>query len=199
MSMCIVMSDDEKMMFLQEHAGLVHSLAQKFENKGIEKDDLVQEVTIGFLKAMDRFDPSRGTKLTTFAVEVATNEILQIIRKNGAKQRQAIIVSLDMGLDDEGMERDSLLNQDLSFTDSLHTAAPDMDTQMYNKQILDAAKDILANEMDRESRVAVILSAKGYSQEQIAKKLGTSQSKISKVIKLATCELRLKLQARGIL
>lgn len=199
MSMCLAMTEIEKVDFLQTHDNLIHSIAQQFKDSGIEYEDLVQEIKCGFLKAIEKFDPTKGTKLSTFAVEVATNEILMILRKNRSKGRSAIIVPLDMGADDEGIERDSLLNQDLSVTDSLHTIVPDMDSQLYTKQILEAAMDILVNEMDQEPRKALILSANNYTQEEIAKMLKTSQSRVSKMIKLATCELRLKLQERGVI
>lgn len=203
MSICITMTNDEKTAFLQSHEGLIHSVAQKFKEKfkdlGFDYDDLTQEITMGFLKAMDHFDPNRGSKLTTYAVEVATNEILQIIRHQASKGRTAIVVSFDMGLDDEGVEKDSLLNQDLNETDSLHSSLPDLSTQMYNRQVLSAIEKILRDEIEPEFATALVLSANGYSQEQIAKRLKTSQSRISKMIKLATCELRLKLQARGII
>ena len=52
---------------VEANMGLVHSIAMSYSGKGIEFDDLVQEGSIGLIKAVDKFDPSKGTRLSTYA------------------------------------------------------------------------------------------------------------------------------------
>jgi RNA polymerase sigma-B factor len=62
---------------------LVHHLAQRFRGRGESYDDLVQVGTIGLLKAVDRFDPSRGGAFSTFAVPTIMGEIRRHFRDRG--------------------------------------------------------------------------------------------------------------------
>ena len=62
---------------------LVHHLAQRFRGRGESYDDLVQVGTIGLIKAVDRFDPSRGGAFSTFAVPTIMGEIRRHFRDRG--------------------------------------------------------------------------------------------------------------------
>ena len=65
------------------HLNLVRYLASKFINRGEQLDDLVQVGTIGLIKAIDRFDPSRGLEFTTYATPTITGEIKRHFRDKG--------------------------------------------------------------------------------------------------------------------
>jgi RNA polymerase sigma factor (sigma-70 family) len=71
--------------FVQENMGLVHAVAQKYRfntDKGIPYDDMVEQGKIGLMEAMQKFDPDRGTKFSTFAWKFIEGHMLQLI--NGA-------------------------------------------------------------------------------------------------------------------
>ncbi|MFP5346174.1 MAG: SigB/SigF/SigG family RNA polymerase sigma factor [Actinomycetes bacterium] len=68
---------------VRAHLGLVEHLARRYEGRGEPLDDLVQVGTIGLLKAVDRFDPSRGTSLAAYAVPTILGEIRRHFRDRG--------------------------------------------------------------------------------------------------------------------
>jgi RNA polymerase sigma-B factor len=65
------------------HLNLVRFLASKFKNRGESLEDLVQVGTIGLIKAIDRFDPSRGLEFTTYATPTIMGEIKRHFRDKG--------------------------------------------------------------------------------------------------------------------
>ena len=67
-----------------ENMGLVHSIAQRFKGRGIEYDDLVGAGCVGLVKAIDRFDESRGLCFSTYAVPLIMGEIKGLFRQSGA-------------------------------------------------------------------------------------------------------------------
>ena len=54
--------------FVAANRGLVHTVAARYQHRGLLLDDLVQEATVGLLRAIDLFDPARGYKFSTYAV-----------------------------------------------------------------------------------------------------------------------------------
>lgn len=68
---------------LQSNMGLVHSIAGRFEGRGVEYDDLVQLGSIGLLKAIRTFDPARGNAFSTYAVPLIIGEIRRFLRDDG--------------------------------------------------------------------------------------------------------------------
>lgn len=68
---------------IMNHLNLVRYLASKFKNRGEPMDDLVQVGTIGLIKAIDRFDPSRGLEFTTYATPTIMGEIKRHFRDKG--------------------------------------------------------------------------------------------------------------------
>jgi len=65
------------------HMNLVRYLARKFANRGEPLDDLIQVGTIGLINAIDRFDPSRGTRFATYATPTIVGEIRRYFRDRG--------------------------------------------------------------------------------------------------------------------
>ena len=68
---------------IMSHLNLVRFLASKFKNRGEPLDDLIQVGTIGLIKAIDRFDPSRGLEFTTYATPTIMGEIKRHFRDKG--------------------------------------------------------------------------------------------------------------------
>lgn len=66
-----------------ENLGLVHSIANRFRGRGIEYDDLFSAGCLGLVKAIDRFDESRGLCFSTYAVPLIMGEIKGLFRKGG--------------------------------------------------------------------------------------------------------------------
>lgn len=69
---------------IEENIGLVHSIAKRFTGRGVDYEDLFQSGCIGLIKAVDRFDESKGFKFSTYAVPVIMGEIRRLFRDGGA-------------------------------------------------------------------------------------------------------------------
>ena len=83
---------------VKENAGLVWSIARRFFGRGVDPDDLYQLGCLGFLKAVDGYDPAFGTQFSTYAVPKIAGEIRRFLRDDGAikvsrglKERSAAI------------------------------------------------------------------------------------------------------------
>lgn len=68
---------------VSENLGLVHSIANRFKGRGIEYDELFSAGCLGLVKAIDRFDESRGLCFSTYAVPVIMGEIKGLFRQSG--------------------------------------------------------------------------------------------------------------------
>ncbi len=66
-----------------DNMGLVHSIANRFRNRGADYDDLFQAGCVGLIKAVDNFDESKGFAFSTYAVPVIMGEIRRIFRDGG--------------------------------------------------------------------------------------------------------------------
>lgn len=75
--------EEARQQLIVSHLNLVRFIAAKFKNRGEPLDDLVQVGTIGLIKAIDRFDPSRGLEFTTFATPTIMGEIKRHFRDKG--------------------------------------------------------------------------------------------------------------------
>lgn len=74
---------DAREKLVMSHLNLVRFIANKFKNRGESIDDLIQVGYLGLLKAIDRFDPSRGLEFTTFATPTIMGEIKRHFRDKG--------------------------------------------------------------------------------------------------------------------
>lgn len=69
---------------LQENVGLIWSVVRRFYGRGAEPDDLYQLGCLGFLKAIEGYDPAFGTQFSTYAVPKIAGEIRRFLRDDGA-------------------------------------------------------------------------------------------------------------------
>lgn len=83
--------------FITEHFALVHSIAARFKDRGIEYDELFSAGCVGLVKAGNNFDPSRGLKFSTYAVPVIMGEIKQLFRDGG-------LVKVSRGLKEQSLK-----------------------------------------------------------------------------------------------
>lgn len=83
---CRSQAGDEKAReaLITENAGLIWSVARRFMGRGAESDDLYQLGCLGFLKAVESFDPAYGTQFSTYAVPKIAGEIRRFLRDDGA-------------------------------------------------------------------------------------------------------------------
>ena len=105
---------DAKNQLIERNLRLVVYIAKKFDNTGIELEDLISVGTIGLIKAVNSFDMDKKIKLATYASRCIENEILMHLRK---VVRRKYEISLDepLNIDSDGNE---LLLGDVLGTDS---------------------------------------------------------------------------------
>ena len=70
------------------HLHLVHNMSRRFNGLGESMEDLIQEGSIGLLKAVDMYDPERGVKFSTYASHLITSQIQHYLRDRGRLIRQ---------------------------------------------------------------------------------------------------------------
>ncbi|MBC7346325.1 MAG: sigma-70 family RNA polymerase sigma factor, partial [Clostridia bacterium] len=92
-----------KSVLIEHNLRLVAHIAKKFEGSGEDQDDLISIGTIGLIKAVNTYNPEKGTKLATYAAKCIENEILMYMRT--IKKTQGEISLFDpIGVDKEGNE-----------------------------------------------------------------------------------------------
>ena len=153
-------------------------IARRFENTGVNLEDLISIGAIGLIKAVNTFDPRKNIKLATYASRCIENEILMYLRKASRIKAE---VSLDepLNVDWDGNE---LLLSDILGTDE------DLVSRNIEEEIdLELLRLAMQSLSERERRIVELRfglnGEKEYTQKQVADKLGISQSYISRLEK----------------
>jgi RNA polymerase sporulation-specific sigma factor len=96
-------NEEARNILIEHNLRLVAHITKKFEGSGEDSDDLISIGTIGLIKAINTYDPAKGTRLATYAARCIENEILMHLR---ATKKQKVEVSLydPIGVDKEGNE-----------------------------------------------------------------------------------------------
>ncbi len=169
---------EAKSILIERNLRLVVYIAKKFENTGINIEDLISIGTIGLIKAINTFNPEKKIKLATYASRCIENEILMYLRKNNSR-RTEISIDEPLNVDWDGNE---LLLSDILGTESdivCHNIENEVD-----KELLSIA---LENLSDREKNIMKLRFGVGNSevktQKEVADMLGISQSYISRLEK----------------
>ena len=178
--------DDAARRELIEHnLRLVVYISKRFENTGINIEDLISIGTIGLIKAVNTFNSGKKIKLATYASRCIENEILMYLRKISA-QRTEVSFDEPLNTDWDGNE---LLLSDILGTDEDEVSRPLEDDA--DRQMLMAAIDCLN---ERERTIILMrfgLSGSGeYTQKEVADMMGISQSYISRLEKKIIDRLR---------
>ena len=178
--------DQEARKELIEHnLRLVVYIARRFENTGINIEDLISIGTIGLIKAVGTYQPARSIKLATYASRCIENEILMYLRKT-AGQKTELSFDEPLNTDWDGNE---LLLSDILGTDGDLVMRPieaDVD-----RQLLRQALDRLGS---RERTIITLRfgldGKRERTQKEVADQMGISQSYISRLEKRIIAQLR---------
>lgn len=172
-------------MLIERNLRLVVYIARKFENTGINIEDLVSIGTIGLIKAVNTFDPDKKIKLATYASRCIENEILMFLRRNN-KIRTEVSFDEPLNVDWDGNE---LLLSDVLGTEN-DTIGKNIEDQVDKKLLYKA----LAKLSERERMIMELrFGLKGgeeKTQKDVADMLGISQSYISRLEKRIIKRLR---------
>ncbi len=169
---------EAKNTLVERNLRLVVYIAKKFENSGVNIEDLISIGTIGLMKAINSYNLDKNIKLATYASRCIENEILMFLRKNNRIKTEISI--------DEPINTDSEGN-DLSLADILGT---DNDSIFKSIEESDNKKVLMCAIKKLNNREKMIMSmrygfggADELTQKEVADKLGISQSYISRIEK----------------
>lgn len=174
-----------KQLLIEHNLRLVVFIARRFENTGVNLEDLISIGTIGLIKAVGTYRRDRNIKLATYASRCIENEILMHIRKIAGQKAE---VSLDepINMDYDGNE---LLLSDILGTDEDTVSGKlgeDVDLCLLRqalKELPDREREIVLMRYGLEGR-------KELTQKEVAQKMGISQSYISRLEKRIMTRLR---------
>lgn len=174
-----------KAKLIEHNLRLVVYIARKFDNTGVDVEDLISVGTIGLIKAVNSFSPEKNIKLATYASRCIENEILMYLRRV-VRLKSEVSLEEPLNVDFEGNE---LLISDVLGTD------PDLVSKniesTVEKQLL---WDALAHLSSREKAIMEMrfgLSGKEEkTQKEVADMMGISQSYISRLEKKIICRLK---------
>jgi RNA polymerase sporulation-specific sigma factor len=170
---------------IERNLRLVVYLARRFENTGINIEDLISIGTIGLIKAVNTFRSDKNIKLATYASRCIENEILMHLRKT-SNSRTEISFDEPLNTDWDGKE---LLLSDVLGTDSDVVMRPieqDVDRQMLHTAVSRLGK----RERDIITMRFGLRGHKELTQKEVADRLGISQSYISRLEKRIISRLK---------
>ena len=170
---------------------LVVYIAKKFENSGVNIEDLISIGTIGLIKAVNTFSPEKNIKLATYASRCIENEILMHLRKIAS---QKVEISLDEPLNTDWDGNELMLADVLgSDGDEINREMEEEDEKRILLQVIDTLPE-------REKEIIDMRFGLGekeeLTQKQVADKLGISQSYISRLEKRIIKKIGNKMKAQ---
>ena len=167
-----------KQLLIERNLRLVVFIARRFENTGVNLEDLISIGTIGLIKAIGTYRCDRNIKLATYASRCIENEILMYIRKI-ANQKNEVSLDEPINMDYDGNE---LLLSDILGTDEdiiMRPLEDDVDLCLLRQ----AVKDLPERERDIVQMRYGLNGVQELTQKEVAQKMGISQSYISRLEK----------------
>ena len=181
-------NEGAKQRLIEHNLRLVVYIARRFENTGVNLEDLISIGTIGLIKAIGTYRRDRNIRLATYASRCIENEILMHIRKI-AGQKTEVSLEEPINMDGEGNE---LLLSDILGTDEdvvFRGLEEDVDIQCLRQALArlpEREKEIVTMRYGLEGR-------RELTQKEVAQRMGISQSYISRLEKRIMLRLRKEL------
>ena len=180
------LGDERAKQTLVEHnLRLVVYIARRFENTGINIEDLISIGTIGLMKAVGTYRLEKKIKLATYASRCIENEILMYIRKT-ANQKTEISLDEPINMDGEGNE---LLLADILGTDEDAISRP-LEEDVDKKVLRQALETLPPREQEIVFLRFGLEGRRELTQKEVAQAMGISQSYISRLEKRILQRLR---------
>jgi RNA polymerase sporulation-specific sigma factor len=167
-----------KELLIEHNLRLVVFIARRFENTGVNLEDLISIGTIGLIKAVGTYRREKNIKLATYASRCIENEILMHIRKISGQKSE---ISLDepINMDYDGNE--------LLLSDILGTDEDTVSSALEDDVDLCLLRQALGELPQREREIVLMRygleGRKELTQKEVAQKMGISQSYISRLEK----------------
>lgn len=177
---------EAKKVLIERNLRLVAHVAKKYQGSEEDSDDLISIGTIGLIKAVSTFDPTKNNRLATYAAKCIENELLMMFRM---RKKMAKEVSLydPIGTDKEGNE--------ISLFDIIEGENIDVVEEMELESNVRKLRCVLEEVLDEREKKVIrmrygVYGAEEMTQREIAKQLGISRSYVSRIEKNALEKLK---------
>lgn len=175
-----------KSVLIERNLRLVVYIARKFENTGINIEDLISIGTIGLIKGVNTFKLDKKIKLATYASRCIENEILMYLRRN-SKTKTEVSIDEPLNVDWEGNE---LLLSDILGTEN-DVICKDVEDEVDRELLSYAMGKLSARERKIvEMRYGILPEVEEKTQKEVADIMGISQSYISRLEKKIINQLK---------
>ena len=170
---------------IERNLRLVAYIARRFENTGINIEDLISIGTIGLIKAVNTYRSDKNIKLATYASRCIENEILMHLRKT-APQKSEVSFDEPLNTDWDGNE---LLLSDILGTDEDMVMKP-IEDDVDRELLMDAVSRLNAREKEIITLRFGLGGGEEETQKEVADRMGISQSYISRLEKRIIAHLK---------
>ena len=185
-------SQEARSVLIERNLRLVVYIARKFDNAGVNVEDMISIGTIGLIKAVNTFKMDKNIKLATYASRCIENEILMYLRRNVRLKSE---VSLDepLNVDWDGNE---LLLSDILGTEE-DVVYHHLEDEVNRNLLYAAMKKLEPREKELVEMRYGLISGKEMTQKEVADRLGISQSYISRLEKRIISRLQREIRKLG--
>ena len=175
-----------KAVLIERNLRLVVYIARKFENTGINVEDLISIGTIGLIKAVNSFKPDKSIRLATYAAKCIDNELLMMLRMEKRKSKEVSMYE-PIGKDKEGNE--------ISLIDIVGEEKEDVvEDCLFAQRVLCLYQNLDKVLNEREKTIIIrrygLNGKEPMTQSELADRLGISRSYISRIEKKALLKLK---------
>ncbi len=174
---------------IEHNLRLVAHIIKKYYSNSVQQDDLISIGTIGLIKAVNTFDPDKGTRLATYAARCIENEILMQFRAQ-KKSAQDISVNEPIDTDSEG--------NPLTLMDIISTE-DEIVEDIYKITMLKKLSNEIERIGDPREKAIIMMrygldGTKPMTQLEVSKKLNISRSYVSRIEKKTLRDLRKRME-----
>ena len=185
-------SMEARSILIEHNLRLVVYIAKKFENAGVNVEDLISIGTIGLIKAVNTFKIDKNIKLATYASRCIENEILMYLRRS-TKLKSEVSLDEPLNVDWDGNE---LLLSDILGTDN-DVVSQRLEEEVNRNLLYGAMSKLAPREKELMEMRFGLKNGREMTQKEVADKLGISQSYISRLEKRIIVRLRREIKKLG--
>ncbi len=185
-------SQEARSILIERNLRLVVYISKKFENAGVNVEDLISIGTIGLIKAVNTFKPEKNIKLATYASRCIENEILMYLRRT-SKLKSEVSLDEPLNVDWDGNE---LLLSDILGTEN-DVVYHRLEDEVNRNLLYGAMKKLEPREKELMEMRFGLKSGKEMTQKEVADRMGISQSYISRLEKRIISRLQKEIKKLG--
>ena len=173
-------------ILINRNMRLVAHVIKKYQSPDYEMEDLLSVGTIGLIKAVNTFDPNKGSRLATYAAKCVENEILMLFRA-GKKFSREVSIYDPIGTDKDG--------ETVSLLDILEAEGKEALEQVILKQDIRTLYEAYEQNLKDTEKTVIrmrygLFGSREHTQREIADEMGISRSYVSRIEKLAIEKLK---------